>query len=260
MLVETHGRHHRGDFGRQLGLEDLLFGHGVLASVGDRRRHRGELLGRHADRTLARVDVQRHVRVVVDAVVILQQPCDRLVVEVGRRLRLVQLVDHLDLRACEPFDEARDRLPFAVAVAYGLHHRAGADRPGVHQRRRGMVVFEQDRHDRIERQPRRIGADLRQHLLCAVLVHRQDGRRDFRYRFDAEFVIGVAHGDHLPVGQAGRDAEEGRRYVGQVGDIVGVLAARFVLAALVGLLYGLANRCVVDFLDHCLMYLPIYLL
>jgi len=33
----------------------------------------------------------------------------------------------------------------------------------------------------------------------------------FRYRFDAEFVIGVAHGDHLPVGQAGRDAEEGRR-------------------------------------------------
>ena len=105
-----------------------------------------------------------------------------------------------------------------------------------------------------------IGADLRQHLLCAVLVHRQDGRRDFRYRFDAEFVIGVAHGDHLPVGQAGRDAEEGRRYVGQVGDIVGVLAARFVLAALVGLLYGLANRCVVDFLDHCLMYLPIYLL
>ena len=123
-----------------------------------------------------------------------------------------------------------------------------------------MVVFEQDRHDRIERQPRRIGADLRQHLLCAVLVHRQDGRRDFRYRFDAEFVIGVSHGDHFAVGQAGRDAEEGRRYVGQVGDIVGVLAARFVLAALVGLLYGLANRCVVDFLDHCLMYLPIYLL
>ena len=124
VLVEAHRRHQRCDLRRQFRFEYRLLGHGIHAAVGDRRGHRCELLGRHADRTLARVDVQRHVGIVVNPVVILQQPCDRLVVEVGRRLRFVQLVDHFDLRSGQPFDKTDDRLPFAVAVADGFHHRA----------------------------------------------------------------------------------------------------------------------------------------
>ena len=82
----------------------------------------------------------------------------------------------------------------------------------------------------------------------------------FGYGFYTEAIVSISHMDGLPVEQADTDSKEIFVDICQVGDIVGVLAARFVLAALVGLLYGLANRCVVDFLDHCLMYLPIYLL
>jgi anaerobic ribonucleoside-triphosphate reductase activating protein len=39
--------------------------------------------------------------------------CDRLVVEVGRRLRFVQLVDHFDLRSGQPFDKATRNEVFA---------------------------------------------------------------------------------------------------------------------------------------------------
>ena len=111
-----------------------------------------------------------------------------------------------------------------------------------------MVVFQQDGHDRVEGQPRCVGADLVEDLLTAVLVHGENRRRDLRHRLDAEFVVHVAHGHHVAVGQAGRDAEEVRRHVGQIGDIVGVLAARFVLAAFVGRSKGLLNRFFVDFL------------
>ena len=254
MLVESHGGHHRGDLGRQLGLEHGLSGHGVHAAVGDRRGHRGQLPGRHADRALARVDVQRHVGIVVDAVVILQQPCDRLVVEVGRRLRFVEFVDHRDVRSREVGDERDDGFPFAVAVAHGLDHRAGRNGSGVHQWRRGVVVFEQDGHDRVEGESRGVGADLAEHLLAAVLVHGEDRRGDLRHRFDAELVVRVAHGHHVAVGEAGRDAEQVRRHIGQIGDIVGVFAAGFVFAAVVCHLHGILNRFFVDLLNHVMKF------
>ena len=139
-------------------------------------------------------------------------------------------------------------------------NRAGRDGSGVDQRRRGMVVFQQNGHDRVEGQPRCVGADLVEDLLTAVLVHGEDRRRDLRHRFDAEFVVHVAHGHHVAVGQAGRDAEEVRRHVGQIGDIVGVLAAGFVLAAFVGRSKGLLNRFFVDFLNHVVPYFVDWLL
>ena len=172
MLVKTDGGHHRGDARTQIGLEDRLFGYGVHAVECDGRSRDRQLAGRYADRTLAGVEVERHIGIVVDARIVFQQPRDRLVVEVGRGFRFVKFVDDLHARAAESFDESLDRLPFRVRLPDGFYHRAGGDRTGVYQRCRRVILFEQDRHDRVERQSRSVGTDLRQHLFGAVLVHR----------------------------------------------------------------------------------------
>lgn len=94
VLVEAHGGHHRRDVRREVGMEHLLPCHGIGAAVGDRGGHDGELPGRHSQRTLARVEVERQRGVVVDAVEVLEQPRDRTVVEVGLALGAVEFVDH----------------------------------------------------------------------------------------------------------------------------------------------------------------------
>ena len=140
--------------------------------------------------------------------------------------------------------------PLAVGVARGADHRAGRDGSGVHERGRGMLLFEQQRHDRVEGQPRGVGADPVEDLLRSVLVHGENRRGDLRHRFDAEDVVRVADRHDVAVGQTGRDAEERRRYAGQVGDVVGVLAALLLLAAVVGGFDGRPDRLFVDFLNH----------
>ena len=106
-------------------MENLLPRHRIGAAVGDRGGHDGELFGGDAQRALARVEVERHVGIVVDAVVVLQQPCDGAVVEVGFALRTVEFVEYRHLAAAKSRNEIHDRLPLGLRVARRFDHRAG---------------------------------------------------------------------------------------------------------------------------------------
>ena len=55
-----------------------------------------------------------------------------------------------------------------------------------------------------------------------------------RHRLDAQAVVGVADGDDASVGQAQADAEQVGIDVGQIGDVVGILAVLDALAGFVG--------------------------
>lgn len=75
-------------------------------------------------------------------------------------------------------------------------------------------------------------------MVAAELAQYEDGRVHLRYRLDAEAVVGVAHRDDAPVGQANADAEQVGIHVGQVGNVMGVLAAGEVLACGIGIFDG----------------------
>lgn len=186
--------------------------------------------------------------VVVDAIVILQQPCDRAVVEVRFRLRLVKLVLQHERTAAQLFKKVRDRFPFAARVAHRLHHAARRDGARIDERSRRVVVLEQDGHDRVERQPGRIGADLVEHRIGPVLLHGQDSRRNLRHRFDAEHVIRIAGLDDLSVGQADRNAEKLRRDIGQKRYVIGILTAVVSSEFLVSLVDGLVHLLSIELL------------
>lgn len=57
-------------------------------------------------------------------------------------------------------------------------------------------------------------------MVAADLAQYEDGRVHLRYRLDAEAVVGVAHRDDAPVGQANADAEQVGIHVGQVGNVM----------------------------------------
>lgn len=113
-----------------------------------------------------------------------------------------------------------------------------------------MVVLEQDSHDRVEGQSGRIGADLVEHRVGPVLLHGQNGRRNFRHRLDAEYVIRIAGLDDLSVGQADRNAEKLRRDIGQKRYVIGVLATVVPSEFLVSLVDGLVHLLSVEFLHN----------
>ena len=62
-----------------------------------------------------------------------------------------------------------------------------------------------------------------------------------RHRLDTEAVVGVAHGDESAVRQAQTDAEQVGIHVGEIGNVVGILAALDVLAGFVGVVHGGAD-------------------
>ena len=151
MLVEAYGRNHRRDFRCQAGFEHRLFGDGVHAVIGDGSCGNAQLLGRDAERTLAGIEVECHIRIIVDAVVVFQQPGNGAVVEVGSRFRFVQFVDELWGGAAQLSDILYNGIPFLVGVSHWLYHGTGGNGTGIYQWSGRVVVFQQDGDDGVER-------------------------------------------------------------------------------------------------------------
>ena len=151
MLVEAYGRNHRRDFRCQAGFEHRLFGDGVHTVIGDGSCGNAQLLGRDAERTLASIEVESHVRIIVDAVVVFQQPGNGAVVEVGSRFRFVQFVDELWGGAAQLSDILYNGIPFLVGVSHWLYHGTGGNGTGIYQWSGRVVVFQQDGDDGVER-------------------------------------------------------------------------------------------------------------
>ena len=141
MLVEAYGRNHRRDFRCQAGFEHRLFGDGVHTVIGDGSCGNAQLLGRDAERTLASIEVESHVRIIVDAVVVFQQPGNGAVVEVGSRFRFVQFVDELWGGAAQLSDILYNGIPFLVGVSHWLYHGTGGNGTGIYQWSGRVVVF-----------------------------------------------------------------------------------------------------------------------
>ena len=238
MLVKTDRSDHRRDFRCEGLIEYLGLGHGIDAPVGDRTAADRKLLGCNAQRTLPRIDIERHVGVVVNPVVILQQPGNRTIVEIGIGFRFIQLVDQHQRTAAQLSEEIRNSFPFPGRITHRFYHTASRNGTRIHQRRRGMVVFEQDRHDRVERQSGCVRTDLLQDYIRAVLFHHEDGGRNLRDGFYTEYVARVSDLDHLTVRQANRETEQRRRHIGQIGNVIGIFAARIAFHNVVRLLYN----------------------
>src|SRR5690606_2430095 len=84
-LVQPGGRHHRERVVADDRVDQALPGQRVDPAVGQGRAHDREIPRAHVERALPGVEVGRFGRVEVDAVVALQQACDALVAEIGRR-------------------------------------------------------------------------------------------------------------------------------------------------------------------------------
>lgn len=102
--------------------------------------------------------------------------------------------------------------------------------------------------------PGRVGPDFLQDRVGSVLLHRQDGGRHFRDRFDPEYVIRVARLDDLSVGEADRYAEQFRRYLGQERNVVGVVAAVVALDFFVGFVDDVVQLFRIEFLHSRLIF------
>lgn len=83
---------------------------------------------------------------------------------------LGDLYDELGLTSQKRGHVVEDGLPFPIGIAVGLDERTGRDGAGVHERRGGSVVFQQDGEDGVERQPRGVGADVVKNRLSPVLL------------------------------------------------------------------------------------------
>ena len=92
--------------------------------------------------------------------------------------------------------------------------------------------------------------------LRAVLFQCQNSRVHLRDRLDAEAVVGVAHRDEPAVRQAQTDAEQVGIHVGEIGNVVGVLAALDVLAGFVGVVYCSADLIEGETGDHGALLAP----
>src|SRR5215213_6962286 len=110
-VVQAGHHHGREDVRDVLGLDDLLAGRGVLAVVRERGPHARQLQHVDADRALPGVDIHGLERVRIDAVVLRQQHRERLVACVGRRLRLVDFVNQLELLARGAAVEVENLVP-----------------------------------------------------------------------------------------------------------------------------------------------------
>ncbi len=114
----------------------------------------------------------------------------------------------------------------------------------------GWSFFKQYCEDRVEGKAGGVGAYLLQYGLGAELFQHQDGGEHLRDGFDTELVVGIAYVEGGAVGERYTDAEEIRVDVGKERDVVGVVSAGDVLALIVGLLDGLLDLGVGNFLFH----------
>ena len=117
-----------------------------------------------------------------------------------------------------------------------------------------MVIFQQDRHDGVERKTGGIGTDHLQHFLGSVLAKCQDSRMYFGYGFYSEAVVGIPHMDGLSVEQADTDSKEIFVDIGQVRDIVGILTTRVRLYLIVCFLYHFLQLSECYFFVHRSIY------
>ena len=83
-------------------------------------------------------------------------------------------------------------------------------------------------HDRVERLPGRLDADMAEHIVAPIVLERVAVHERLRYRLDAEEAIGVA-------GRVGLSVDRGECHAEGVGsgpaklrEIVGDLAAAYV--------------------------------
>ena len=72
MLVETYGSYHGGDFRGEGLVEHLFVCIRVQSFVGDGGSADGQLFRGDAHRALTGVEVKRHIRIIVDTVIIFQ--------------------------------------------------------------------------------------------------------------------------------------------------------------------------------------------
>ena len=107
---------------------------GIDATVGQRRAHDAELLGGHADRTLPRIDVHRFHRVGVDALGGRQDVGVRAVALIGRRLRLVHVLDDRELVRRQAARRKLMIVPKRSSRVLGLDHAHRGDGAGIDQR------------------------------------------------------------------------------------------------------------------------------
>ena len=229
VFVESDRGHHRRDLRCQPGFEDLLAGQGIHAPGGDRGGHDGQLAGRHAERALPRVEVERHAPD--------RRRCGHsssaarrssLLLKLVAALRSVEFVDHFDLRAAvrSATNEPRWPATWPSASPVGRIIEQAEIAPAFTSGVEGWSFSSSSAMIELKGSPVGVGADLGEHLFGAVLVHRQDGGGDFRHRFDAEAVVGVA--DRHDCRPSARQTEMPKSvggHVFQIGDVVGVLAA-----------------------------------
>ena len=93
MLIKADGGNHRGYLGGNPGVENLLASHGVQAVVCYRSAHNGELRRCYAERTLPRIEVEAHVYIVVDTVIVFQEPRNSTIIKICGGLAFVEFVD-----------------------------------------------------------------------------------------------------------------------------------------------------------------------
>ena len=141
----------------------------------------------------------------------------------GRVLRLEHLLVDLEPAAGEVGEQV-EHCGDALFLRFARHQRGDGDGAGIDhgvERPVGDLV----EHDRVESFPRRLDADMVQHVLAPVMLERVAVHEGLRNRLDGEEVVGVAGGVDLAVDRGERDAEYAGIGLAELRDIVGDLAA-----------------------------------
>ena len=141
----------------------------------------------------------------------------------SRVLRLEHLLVDLEPAAGEVGEQVEHRGD-ALFRRVARHQRGYGDGAGIDhgvERPVGDLV----EHDRIESFPRRLDADMVEHILAPVMLERVAVHEGLRNRLDGEEVVGVASSVDLAVDRGERDAEGGGIGLAELRDVVGDLAA-----------------------------------
>ena len=146
----------------------------VDPSIGQRGTHDSQILGGYVQGTLAGVDIGGFQRVAVHAAVAFQQLGDAAVAQIGGSLGLIDFLVDFETPASEPRESFLDEAE--LFRRRGARHAARrCDRTGIDHRVHRAVRVEFDCHDRVERQSRRIDANLVSRRFCTDrLAHQRE--------------------------------------------------------------------------------------
>src|SRR5262245_635849 len=114
VVVESSGRHHCEHARDLVRVHHLFAGDRISATGRQCCGHGGEVPRVHADRALLRVEIDRLLPVVLDVAVRQHQRADRLIALIGVRLRLVDVLQHVQGTAGEVVVDADDLLPHLI--------------------------------------------------------------------------------------------------------------------------------------------------